>query len=135
MEMRAYAVDQASALLRKLVFRVNRAGDLSDPGSIRDLRVAARRFAQCLRLFGRLFRAGASKKVGRRLRKMLKLTAEVRNRDIALQLCAEGGLPSGAKLVSELAREREQAGQDLMKQLKRFRKRGLASKWRKRLHL
>ena len=49
--MQRYAREQASTLLRRLAFRMNRAAKVRDADSIHDLRVAIRRFEQCLQIF------------------------------------------------------------------------------------
>ncbi len=135
MQMRPYAVERASALLGRLVFRANRAVKQPDPEAIHDLRVAIRRFSQCLRVFRAFFPRGEVKKVRRRLRRVMDLAAEVRDRDIALQVYAEAGAPSQAALALQLGQERQQAKRELVEELGRIQKRDFSSKWRKRLQL
>jgi CHAD domain-containing protein len=133
--MRTYAAEQVSALLRRLVFRVKRAAKLPDADSIHDLRVAIRRFSQCLRVFRRFFPANEVKKLRRRLRKIMGFTAKVRDRDIALQLCAQAGLQSGSSLVRRLVEERKQAEAELLDRLEQLARRDFSRDWRERLGL
>ena len=135
MQMRAHAVEQASLLLGRLAFRINRAVKLANPDSIHDLRVAIRRFVRCLRIFRQFFPSSDSKKIRRQLIQVMSLADEVRDRDIALALCHEAGLPRTAALTARLIEERKEAEQGLAAQLKRLAKRDPSLKWRKRLRL
>lgn len=132
MPMRAYVTEQASALLRRLVFRAKRVMKLPDADAVHDLRVAIRRFTQCLRVFAQFFPSAETKKIRVRLRWVLRLAAEVRDRDIALALWKEAGLPS-ASVAARLARERKQAGERLVGGLRRLEERDFSRKWRRRL--
>ena len=134
MKIRAYAATQVSSLLGRLVFRINRVLKSSDPEAVHDLRVVIRRFAQGLRVFGPLLRSAEAKRIRRRLRRIASAAAEVRNRDVALQLCTEAGVPAEG-LIAGLREEREQARQRLIKRLGRLRRRDFSRKWRKRLRL
>lgn len=134
MPMRAYVAEQSAALLRRLVFRAKRVEKLPDADAVHDLRVAIRRFTQCLRVFAQFFPGAEAKKIRRRLQKVLRLAAEVRDRDIALALWKEAGLPS-AGVAARLARERKQAGERLVEGLRRLEERNFSRKWRRRLGL
>ena len=135
MRMRAYAVEQASVLLNRLALRINRASRLADPDSIHDLRVAIRRFTQCIRVFRQFFPAREFGRIRRRLRRIMRLAAGIRNRDIALQLCEEAGLGPNSAAALSLAQERIESRRELVERLDRFRKRELSRKRRKRLGL
>jgi len=135
MQMRAHAVEQASLLLGRLVFRVNRAAKLANPDSIHGLRVAIRRFVRCLRVFRQFFPSNDSKKIRRLLDQIMSLAGEVRNRDIALGLCQEAGLPRTTTLTAPLIEGRKEAAQELVAQLKRLARRDHSLRWRKRLRL
>ena len=132
--MQRYARQRASTLLRRLSFRMNRAARLRDADSIHDLRVAIRRFEQCLQIFHQ-FLPGGHKKIRRRLRKIMELSGEIRNRDVALGLLKQAGLPSRSALTVRLWRERREIQSRLLASLDRWGNRDLSRKWGSRLGL
>jgi CHAD domain-containing protein len=133
--IRKLAEEQARVLLRRLAYQVKRTSETAVPDEVHDLRVSIRRFAQCLRAFDELFPHGKEKKVRRRMKEMMKLAGEVRNRDIAIELLTEAGLPSGSPAARLLREEREQAGRELASALKRWRRRDFSRRWRTQLGL
>jgi CHAD domain-containing protein len=133
--MQRYAREQASTLLRRLAFRMNRAAKVRDADSIHDLRVAIRRFEQCLQIFHQFLSGGHKKKIRRRLRKIMELSGEIRNRDIALDLLKQAGLPARSPLSARLARERRKVQSDLLESFDRWGERDLFRKWGSRLGL
>lgn len=86
--MRDYALDQMNHLLTALAFQIHRATKVPGPDQIHDVRVSIRRFAQGLLLFADFFPQGEVKKIERRLKRMLRLTSRLRDRDIALEFLA-----------------------------------------------
>jgi len=130
-----YARERASTLLRRLAFRMNRAAKLHDPDSIHDLRVAIRRFEQCLRVFGQFFSSGHRKKIHRRLRKIMKLSGQVRNLDIALTLLKKAGVPAASALPARLRQQRKQAQVELLAVFDGWSRHGQSRKWGARLGL
>jgi CHAD domain-containing protein len=133
--MQSYATDQGTKLLRRLVFRLNRAATLHDPDSLHDLRVAIRRFQQFLRVFQQFLPPGKARKIRRELRQIMKLSGEVRNRDIASALIKQSGDGNHSRISSRLAIQRKEAHQELLKSLDRLNERGLARKWHSKLGL
>ncbi|MDP2997391.1 MAG: CHAD domain-containing protein [Acidobacteriota bacterium] len=133
--IRDYAVEQVSNLLGKLVFQAHHAARSHHPDAIHDLRVAIRRFNQAMRAFGQFLPAREVKKIRRRLREIMNAAARVRDRDIALELCAEASLPETAPLRQTLAGQRDQRQRELRNRLKRFEARDYSSRWRVRLRL
>lgn len=133
--MPSYAREQASTLLRRLAFRMNRAAKVRDADSIHDLRVAIRRFQQCLRIFHQFLAGGHKKKIRRRLQKTMELSGEIRNRDIALDLLKQAGLPARSALSVRLLRERRGAQSKLLASFDRWGERDLFRKWGSRLGL
>ena len=134
-EIRAFALQQIEALLGRFVFELHRAAQSNDPEAVHDLRVSIRRLSQALRVFAAFFPAREVKKIRRRLRAILDAAAEVRDRDIALELCDRAGIPPDAPLRAAFEtarREAEQAFKDLLKECER---RGFSARWRSRLHL
>jgi len=133
--MQRYAREQTSVLLQRLAFRMNRAAKLRDADSIHDLRVAIRRFEQCLQIFHQFLSGGHKKKIRRRLRKIMELSGEIRNRDIALDLLKQAGLPARSALAARLLRERRENQSTLLASFDRWGDRDLFRKWGSRLGL
>jgi CHAD domain-containing protein len=133
--MQRYAREQASTLLRRLAFRMNRAAKVRDADSIHDLRVAIRRFEQCLQIFHQFLSGGHKKKIRRRLRKIMELSGEIRNRDVALDLLKQAGLPARSALPVRLLRERQGIQSELLASFDRWGERDLFRKWGSRLGL
>jgi CHAD domain-containing protein len=133
--MREYAVLQTAVLLRRLAFQVNRAAKNGEAEAIHDLRVAIRRFSRALRVFAQFFPGGSGKKVRRQLAHAMDAAASVRDRDIALELLAEAGIPARSAIVTRLGAERRHASHDLRLELRRWRMRSFSRKWRNQLEL
>jgi CHAD domain-containing protein len=133
--MQEYVRKRAATLLRRLAFRLNRAAKLRDADSIHDLRVAIRRFEQCLRIFHAFFPKSHQKKIRRRLRKIMDLSGGVRNRDIALDLLRKAGVPDTSAISVTMLQDRKQAQQALLRELDRWGRRDLSKKWGARLGL
>jgi CHAD domain-containing protein len=133
--MRLYARAQVFTLLRSLEARMHEATKLRDVDSIHDLRVAIRRFQQGLQIFRQFVSGGYRKKIRRRLRKIMQLSGEIRNRDIALDLLRQAGLPARSTVPARLLRERKQFQNELLALFDRWGKRNLSRKWGSRLGL
>ena len=135
MEMRRFAAEHVATLLRRLAFRMNRAARSGNPESLHDLRVTIRRFNEALRAFKEFFPPHKAKKIRHRLRRVMDLAAEIRNRDVAADLLREAGVPASAPLLRELDQERKQAKQRLIAHLRRRSLRDIVPEWRRRLDL
>jgi CHAD domain-containing protein len=133
--MRKYALERTSMLLRRMAFRVHRATRVHHADSIHDLRVSIRRFQQCLRVFQQFFPRGAVKKIHKRLHKVMELSGEVRNRDIALHLLRMAGTPPDSAVSAALLEQKKQAQTELSRLLRRWGNRDVSRKWRSRLGL
>ena len=133
--IRQYAVEQVSNLLGRLVFQAHHATRSHNPEAIHDLRVSVRRFNQATRAFGQFLPAREVKKIRRRLREIMNAAARVRDRDIALELCAQASLPETAPLCQTVAGQRDRTEHELRDLLKRFEARAYSSRWRVRLRL
>ncbi len=133
--MDRFARDWAASRLGRFVFEVRRALKSADADSVHDLRVSIRRLSQCLRIFPEFFPAPETKRIRRRLRRIMKLAAEVRNRDIAVELLAKASLGSRSSLVARLAEDRKLGERALAAELRRLARRDFSSKWRARLQL
>ena len=130
-----HAHEQASALLRRFAFQVNRTARQADADAIHDIRVAIRRFSQCLRAFRQFFPKGKAKKIRQEMKAVLDLAAEVRNRDIALELLKEAEIEDGSRLARGFARERRQTGQALRAAIRRLGRQNFSRKWRAQLQV
>ncbi|HWY48276.1 MAG TPA: CHAD domain-containing protein [Bryobacteraceae bacterium] len=130
--IRDYAIEQVNHLLTRLAFQVRRAANKPGPDEIHDLRVGIRRFSQGLKVFGDFFPAWEVKKVERRLKRMMKVTSLIRDRDITLEFLAE------VKHTTHRRRfERERAGyeREFSEMVRRWSARDFSSKWRTGLSL
>jgi CHAD domain-containing protein len=129
-----YAREQAGKRLAKLAEEVERASATPDADAIHDLRVSIRRFGQCLRVFGQFFPSGKRRRVRKRLGKVMDLAAEIRDRDIALELLAKAGAEQAA-VAEKLAGERRRAEQDLIQAVQRWQAKDFSRKWSAQLEL
>lgn len=127
-----YAVEQMNRLLTNLAFQIHRAAQRPGPDEIHDLRVSIRRFLQGLLLFTDFFPKWEVKKIKRMLKRMMELTSQIRNRDIALEFLAES---DGALHSSRLQKERTQYQRQFEEMVQRWNARDFSAKWRSRLSL
>jgi CHAD domain-containing protein len=126
-EMDRFARAQAARLLGKLAFQVRHTAKRPDEEAIHDLRVSIRRLSQCVREFLGFFPKHEAKKILKQLGKLMDLAAEMRNRDIAIELI---GKYAGSAFLERLRREREIAKQRLARELVQWRRRDFSRKWR-----
>lgn len=133
--MRQYAHRQLSDLLRRVVFELNRGPKAPSSEAVHDLRVAIRRFVQVAKVFRPFLPAKELKRVRKRLRRVLDASAEVRERDIALEFFEEALVPQDAAPRQALIRERRKAQKRLAAMLSRWSRKDLASEWRSALEL
>jgi len=125
-------MEQMNHLLTNLAFQVHRAGKLPGPEEIHDVRVSIRRFAQGLILYAAFFPEWEIKKVRKRLRRMMNLTSEIRNRDIALEfLDAHKEVKHRRGLVRDRLAFQRQFGH----MVTRWTGRDFSAKWRNSLSL
>ncbi len=124
-----FAVDQVEKLLRRLAYQVGRTAKSSHENDVHDLRVAIRRFTQALAAFDSYFPAKEAKKIRRRLKKIMGLAGDVRDRDIALGLLSKSKVAPVA-LLSSFRKQRKEAERDLTVALKAWLERHSYSAWR-----
>ncbi len=86
-------------------------------------------------MFAQFFPGGSGKKIRRRLSRLMAAAGSVRDRDIALGLLAEAGIPPRAAIVTRLGTERRHASHELLLELRRWRTRSFSGKWRSQLEL
>jgi|RhiMetdeSRZDD1v2_1073273.scaffolds.fasta_scaffold619358_2 CHAD domain-containing protein len=132
--MDRFASAQAVRLLGKLAIQVRHAAKHPDEEAIHDLRVSIRRFSQCLREFRQFFPRRQTKKILKQVTLVMDLAAEMRNRDIAIELIGGDGQAESV-LAASLREEREQARRKLAKALEHWRDRDFSRKWRPWLDL
>ena len=133
--IRQYARRQGAARLDRLAYEMGRNCKSADIEAVHDLRVSIRRLVSCLKAFPEFFSSAGKRKVRRRLREIMALAGEVRDRDIAIELGRQAGLPEGSELLAKLAGERTEAARRLRLLLKHSVKRSMTDKWRDRLGL
>jgi CHAD domain-containing protein len=133
--LRTYALQQTRTLLRRLAFQINRAGKGGDAEAVHDLRVAIRRFAQCLRVFDQCYPDGHARKIQRKLKTVMQRASAVRDCDIAMEMMAAAGAAKKSKAVTALEKARKQAERDLVDAIRRPGKSNFSRKWRTRLGL
>lgn len=133
--IREYAHGQVASRLGKLAYEVRSAARKPSADAIHDLRVAVRRFGQSLVVFASLLPPKEVKKIRKRLSRVMDLTGEIRDRDIALELLAKAGVGKSDPLVSKLATGRREAERNLAEKVKRWNQSGFSAKWRAALRL
>ena len=127
-----FVVEQMNHLLTTLAFAAHRASNKPGPDEIHDLRVSIRRFTQGLLLFPDFFPKWEVKKIKRMLKRMMRLTSEIRNRDIALEFLHR--LEATAHR-QRLQRERTEYQRQFEEMVRRWSARDFSAKWRNRLSL
>ena len=127
-----YAAEQMNHLLTTLAFQIHRAAKRPGPDEIHDVRVSIRRFSQGLELFRGFYSKGQVRKIERRLRRMIKLTNEIRDRDIGLQYLARC---KKNVLRRRLVRERLQYQREFAEMVQGWTARDFPAKWRVGLSL
>ena len=85
-ETQPFAVEQVDRLLGQLAFQISRILRPHDSSSVHNLRIAVRRFARALRVFGPCFPAKDVKKIGHRLEEIMAPAREWRDCDLAIHL-------------------------------------------------
>jgi len=129
-ETRKFANQNAARLLGRLVFQMNLAAKSHAADPVHDLRVSIRRFNQALAVFKTCFPGKETRKIRRRLKKLMVLAGTVRNCDIALKLLAKSRSVEAANLRRKLQTQRKDSGRILTGALKRRMDRKASLKWR-----
>jgi CHAD domain-containing protein len=133
MQLQEFAQQRTQELLervRKEVAKVSQ--QQNDAEAIHDLRVAIRRLTQALRALQGVFPKKETKRVRRKLRGMMDLAAEIRNRDIAMELLGKAGVAADASPVAQrLAAERDAVRGDLVLLARQWKRRHVVDGWLK----
>jgi CHAD domain-containing protein len=133
--MRNYAAEQLAGRLTRLAFEVRRATRNRRPEDVHDLRVSIRRFLECLAAFREHFPSREAKKSRRRLRRVMNLAAEVRNRDVAIELIEQVGVGPRSAVFGWLSDARGKAMDALVDELRGLNRREFSRRWRGSLEL
>jgi len=133
--VRDYVRLQTGILLRRLAIHVTRTARTGDAAAIHDLRVAIRRLSRCLRVFAQFYPPRSWKPVRRRLAALMDACGNVRDRDIAIGLLRQAGVPAASPLVRQLDVERRAAVQELQLELQRWKTSRFSRYWRVQLEL
>jgi CHAD domain-containing protein len=133
--MREYARLQTANLLRRFAFQLTRTARSGDAESIHDLRVAIRRLSRCLRVFSQFYPDRSAARIRRQLASVMALAADVRDRDVALELLAEAGVSRRSAVVARLQAERARALRELLLEVVRRTRKSFSQNWRGRLEL
>lgn len=115
-----FAAAQTFARGRRLRAEMRRAMRApEDAEAIHDLRVAIRRFTQCLRTFAQFLNRKHARKMRHRLRKLMDACGAVRNVDIVFDVLDAAGFRS-PPLLGTLRKERVSRQDDLVQRLERW---------------
>jgi CHAD domain-containing protein len=129
-----FAKVQTRSRLKSVSVAVRRATKHPQkPEAAHDLRVAIRRFVQCLRMFEGLFTAHSAKKVHKPMHKLMSLAGAKRNYDIGLQVLAEAGLRPQSSVMVKFREKRDDELKTLARYLCRKKIRRDADAWPKQL--
>jgi CHAD domain-containing protein len=127
-----YAIEQMNRLLTSLAYQVHRAARKPGPGEIHDLRVSVRRFSQGLQLFADFFPKWEVKKIRRMLKRVMRVTSAIRDRDITLDFLADAGHTAHRP---RLEKERVAYQRQFSEMLRRWSAQDFSAKWRTGLSL
>jgi CHAD domain-containing protein len=132
-----YAIEQMNRLLTTLAFQVHRAAQKAGPDEIHDLRVSIRRFSQGLELFSEFFPKWEVKKIRRMLKRMMRLTSSIRDRDITLEFLTESQPTASGHSAHRprLIRERSGYQRQFAEMARRWSAGDFSAKWRNGLSL
>jgi CHAD domain-containing protein len=133
--MRVYAQQQTRTLLRRLAYQFNQTERQGDADSVHDLRVAIRRFTQCLRVFQQFFPKGEARMIRHKLKPVMQAASDVRDHDITLDLFEGAGLPKKSKSGAGVHKQRKQAEKKLMDVIHSSSRDNFSRKWRTKLEL
>lgn len=111
-------------------------GTLEDPKAdqVHDLRTSIRRLRETLRVFADFFPSKPTKAVRKELQTLMHLAAEIRNRDITLELIQDSGI-SNARLAKAMQGQRNSYRKKLLLELERIRDGSLEKQWKAALGL
>ena len=127
-----YAIEQMNRLLTTLAYQVHRAAAKPGPDEIHDLRVSVRRFSQGLQIFADFFPKWEVKKIRRMLKRVMRVSSAIRDRDVTLDFLAQAG---HAAHRPRLEKERLAYQRQFSEMLRRWSAQDFSAKWRNGLSL
>jgi len=130
-----YATEQVSARLGKLAYQLHSAARHPNADAVHDLRVAMRRFAQSVEVFSSVLPRSDQKKIRKKLKRMMEITAAIRDRDITLEFLSQAGFKKSDALWKQIVADRKAVEKDLAERIKRWSQRDFSAKWRSALQL
>ncbi|HUQ91804.1 MAG TPA: CHAD domain-containing protein [Bryobacteraceae bacterium] len=133
MSLREFAETRVKELLERFYKELGNVSKHHDPTAIHDLRVSIRRLAEALRALKELFPARVEVRVRGRLRRLMDLSANVRNYDIALELCTAAGISHETPQCRKMIRARKTAARQLASCATQLKKNEILSDWKKLL--
>ncbi len=119
-----------SDLLDRAARELAAAARNPDAGAIHDVRVAIRRLLQCLDVCGPLLPARATRKIARKVHKVLRAAGEVRDFDIAIKLLKNSGMRGAGGLARELRSDRRGAAAEFRRALHKLDNGAALKGWR-----
>ncbi len=129
-----FALAQTRIRLKRVAREIERATKHpQNPDTAHDLRVAIRRFTQCLRTFDDLLDPGPVKKMRKKLRRLMDLCGARRDYDVGLQVLAEAGLLADHPAFARFQEHRDHGMRALAHSLQRKQKWAVTDHWRKQL--
>lgn len=126
----AFARGRVDELLARLQGQLVNVVSAADPDAIHDLRVSIRRLTQALRALRGVFAKKSVRPVRRDLKDMMDLAAEIRNRDIALQLMSDAGIAPDSPLAKSFAIQRSANQRRLVNLARRWHRKKLIDDWK-----
>lgn len=128
-----FAAEQADQLLHLLASQTARTLHTCSPNEVHDLRVTIRRITRLLKFLNGCFPRKQSRKIRRRLKKIMVQAGRVRDRDVALKWIGKVAPSAPSPLAHKLEAQRKKAAQTLTASLQRWEHRNSCHKWRKAL--
>jgi CHAD domain-containing protein len=130
LDTRKFAAQNSARLLGRLAFQMNVARKSPSADAVHDLRVAIRRFSQALGVFKSCFTGKDTRKIRRRMKKIMLVAGAVRNCDVALKFLSKSRGADAANLRSKFQTQRKEGERTLTAVLKRRMERKSSLKWR-----
>lgn len=133
--MKKYAQTRILGLVAKLSAEAKRASEDANDEAVHDLRVAIRRLSRGLRAFAPFLPEKSWKEIRRALSGLMRLAADVRDRDIARELLGKAGMNANARVMGKLGKDRGAAAGALRHALQDWITRDAARQWKGALEL
>jgi triphosphatase len=129
----SWPVERATELLDRFGHVLNHATKHPNAGAIHDVRVSIRRLRQCLDVFAPLLGSRPSKKISKRVRRLLKAAGQVRNLDIAIDLLKKARVARTGALTAAIRKDRIKVEKEFEQSLEKLHDGGKVGKWRAKL--